>query len=254
MRTVALSLSVTSLIAASVIAGMPTTNSAPVRADDITVVGEAILATPGVAVSSAITSSDCTTTVFALERWRLTGTYSWYYNPAGAPAAVSSTALTTIYRATANLVTGQNRCGIKVALPIAHSYKGSTRYAAQVSAAATCTGNDGVSVTSWGVLPASTLAYTCVYYKTSTGAVVSSDLMINSARKWFTGTIPAGCTDSFDLESVVVHERGHTAGLSHVDQATHPRQTMSPRTFACATYKRLLGSGDLKGLRTLSGV
>jgi hypothetical protein len=29
---------------------------------------------------------------------------------------------------------------------------------------------------------------------------------------------------------------------------------MSPRTLACTTYKRLVGSGDLTGLRTLSGV
>jgi hypothetical protein len=256
MRKGAISLTAASLIATAFVVATPVLDSVATPTEDITVVGEAILAAPTTAATAntvADTSTDCTTTAYALEKWRLAGTYNWYYNSAAAPAAVMSAALTTIQRATTNVTTGQNRCGTRSALAISQSYKGAETKAAQISSTATCTGNDGVSVTSWGVLPASTLGYTCVYYKTSTGVVLSSDMMLNSTKKWFVGAVPAGCVDSFDLESVVAHERGHTAGLSHVDQAAYPRQTMSPRTLACTTYKRLLGSGDLKGLRALSG-
>jgi Matrixin len=254
MRAVVVSLVAASVLAASVTdAGTPT----PVTGEDLTVVGEAILAAPAAAVASAptlavTTNTDCTDTAFALEKWHLTGTYTWSYNPANAPVVVRSSSAVTIYRATSNLIYGYGRCS-HVVLPLSHSYKGSAVRVAQVSSIATCTGNDGVSVTSWGVLPSYTLAYTCAYYKTSTGVLVSSDMLLNSAKKWFTDTVPAGCVDSFDLESVVAHERGHTVGLAHVDQTLHPRQTMSPRTLACTTYKRRLGSGDLLGLKTLTG-
>lgn len=188
--------------------------------DDVTVVGEAILATPANAATLATiadTSGDCTSGAYALEKWRLAGTHSWSYNLAGAPASVAGTAASTIQKATANLVSGQNRCGTKSALGIAQSYAGAGRRSRRSRPAPA---NDGVSVTSWGPLPANTLGYTCVYYKTSTRTVIASDMMLNNTRKWFTGAVPAGCTDSFDLESVVTHERGHTAGVSHVDQAT----------------------------------
>ena len=257
----ALSLTTASLIAGAFLAAVPvfdTASSSSVSAaGDVAVVGEAILATPTNAATLATVASaagDCTSTAYALEKWRLSGTHTWAYNPAGAPASVAGTAAATVQKATANLVSGQNRCGTKSALAISQAYTGTSAKTAQISPTAACTGNDGVSVTSWGVLPANTLGYTCVYYKTSTGAVIASDMMLNSTKKWFTGAVPAGCTDKFDLESVVTHERGHTAGLSHVDQTTQSRQTMSPRTLACTTYKRLVGSGDLAGLRALSNL
>lgn len=257
MRKGTLTMTTATLLTAAFLAATPVFESTPALSEDVTVIGEAILATPTTAATLATvadTTQDCTSTAYALEKWRLSGTHTWSYNPAGAPASVASTASTTIQRATTNLVGGQNRCGARSALAITQSYSGTNTKTAQISATATCTGNDGVSVTSWGVLPTNTLGYTCVYFKTSTGAVVSSDMMLNSTKKWFVGAVPAGCTDSFDLESVVAHERGHTAGLSHVDQTAHPRQTMSPRTLACTTYKRLLGGGDLKGLQALSGI
>lgn len=251
MRKVAILLPVASLLAGCVVAA-PVISRLP--GDDVTAVGEAILAAPAAtAVLAGTANPDCTDTAYELERWRLVGTYTWSYNPAGAPASVRTAAATTIFRATANLVTGQNRCGIRPTLRIAHAYQGASVRVAQVSSTAGCTGNDGVSVTGWGALPVGMLAYTCVYYRTSTGAVVSSDMLINSAVRWFAGALPAGCAGSYDLESVVVHERGHTAGLAHVNQILHPRQTMSPRSLACTTYKRLLGGGDLKGLQVLSG-
>jgi hypothetical protein len=58
------------------------------------------------------------------------------------------------------------------------------------------------------------------------------------------------CSNAYDLETVVAHERGHTAGLAHVDQAMHAVETMSPSTTPCGTSERTLALGDLTGLKT----
>ncbi|OLF04425.1 matrixin family metalloprotease, partial [Actinophytocola xanthii] len=142
-------------------------------------------------------------------------------------------ALPAIKSATTTLFTASSRCGTATTQVTQDIYAGTSTKAAQVSPQGTCTGNDNVSVTSWGTLPASVLAYTCVYYRTGSKTVLSSDVLIdNKVHKWFT-TQPAGCTNQFDLESVMVHERGHTAGLEHVAQ--NSAQTMTPKTPACTT-------------------
>ncbi len=201
--------------------------------------------TPAPAAPAA--SAACTDAAYALAKWRMTSKFNWYYNPANAPASVADTALATLRTGTATVFTGQNRCGDTPALTLSEQYQGTTTATAQVSATGTCTGNDNRSVTSWGDLPTHTLAYTCVYYR-SNGSILSSDMLIdNKIHKWFT-TKPASCSNTFDLLAVVVHERGHTVGLDHVDQAAHKVATMSPRTLACDTSERSLSAGDLAGL------
>lgn len=238
--------------AAAVVLSGPVTDSTAPASTDLVVVGEAIGATPPGRTAPATADNSCTDTAYTVNKWHLAGTYTWSYNANGAPAAVAGTALDAIQRGTQTAVTGANRCGTTVTLPIRHSYAGteSTRVA-QVSPSGTCTGNDGRSVTSWGPLPAGYLAYTCVYYSTSTGKVLASDMLLSTSHNWFT-TMPANCTNGYDLESTVVHERGHTIGLSHVDQATHSLQTMSPSIQPCTTFKRLLGAGDLAGIQRVA--
>jgi hypothetical protein len=48
---------------------------------------------------------------------------------------------------------------------------------------------------------------------TFTGEIVESDIFFNSAFAW--STAPAGDANSFDLESVALHEIGHFLGLGH---------------------------------------
>ncbi|WAL63927.1 matrixin family metalloprotease [Amycolatopsis cynarae] len=219
----------------------------------IVVVAEAILAgTPASAALAGFDTTDaCTDPAYVLAPWHLTGPYQWYYNPAGAPPEVADTALPTIQTATQTVLAGHNRCGLPAALGTSQRYLGTTTRTAGISPSGACTGDDGYSVTSWGRLPPSYLAYTCVYYNASTGAVLSSDLMIdNSVHHWFT-TPPAACLGAYDLQSVATHERGHTAGLAHVDQSRHATETMSAATRPCDTTERLLALGDLTGLKKL---
>jgi len=219
-------------------------------AEDIYVIGEPILASAASAHTSSVDiATACTDSSYTLESWHLAGVYQWNYNPAGAPASVASTALATFQRASATVATGQNRCGIVPKLSTSQQYLGTTTKAAQIDSTGKCTGNDGVSVTSWGTLPSNYLGYTCVYYR-GNGAVVSSDMLLDAkAHQWFT-TMPASCSNTYDLESVAAHERGHTAGLNHVSATV---ETMSPSTRPCDTVKRALARGDLLGLQKLYG-
>jgi hypothetical protein len=222
---------------------------------DVTVVGEAILAPSALQLgtapklAAATTDVACTDSTYALASWKLPSTLRWYYNPTGAPATVASTALTAIRNATATTLTARYRCGSTTNLGLSNSYLGTSTRVAQVSTTATCSGNDGVSVVSWGTLPTSVLAYTCVYYSTASKTVLATDVLIdNKYHQWFT-SLPSGCSNQYDLESVMVHERGHSAGLAHVDQATRSMEAMSPITPACSTARRTLALGDVKGLQ-----
>jgi hypothetical protein len=239
------------------LAAIPTVGTVAVEpvttytSDDVHVVGEAIIAGPTGTFADAVAAATvpgCDDRSYALSAWRVDKPYQWSYNAKGAPASVAAGALGAIQRGSTTVASGRNRCGTTARLTTTNEYKGATTRVAQVSTTGTCTGNDGVSVTSWGRLPSSYLAYTCVYYR-GNGTVVASDMLIdNKVHAWAT-TLPARCVNVFDLESVIVHERGHTAGIGHVDQARSAQQTMSPKSQPCSTTKRLLGAGDLAGLR-----
>jgi hypothetical protein len=221
--------------------------------NDIGVVAEAIIAGAESSPVQTVVGVDpaCTDFSYAVKPWHLGTNFLWYYNPANAPASVASTALGAITNSSQVVAAGQNRCVSDPNLPTKQQYGGTTGRVAQVSPYSVCNGDDGRSVVSWGTLPSSYLAYTCVYYRVSTGLVHSADVLIdNQAHQWFT-TKPANCAGVFDVGSVMTHERGHTAGLEHVTQDTHAAQTMSPRTMPCDISKRFLAAGDLAGLRKI---
>jgi hypothetical protein len=212
------------------------------------VVGHAVIAGRA---APAVPTNECTDKSYALRNWKVTGTHTWYYNGAGAPATVAGTALTAITSASNTVAKGRNRCGLPADLPTTYSYAGASTARAQISAEATCTGNDNRSVVSWGALPPSYLAYTCTYFRAN-GTVLASDVLIdNVANAWFT-TLPVTCRLVYDLETTMAHERLHTAGLAHVSQSTSAAQTMAPSSGPCSTGRRLLGAGDYAGLKAIA--
>jgi hypothetical protein len=72
-------------------------------------------------------------------------------------------------------------------------------------------------------------------------------MRITTTADWFTGGVPAGCSNQFSLEGVATHERGHTYGLGHVNSQA---LTMRPRVGPCGSSRNLvtLGLGDMLGL------
>ncbi len=194
----------------------------------------------------------CEDPAFALAPWRLKSDWPWVYNPAGTPGSVAAGALSTIQRGIWTMFTGSNHCGISTTVSFRERYQGLTALRAQIGSSGTCTGNDGRSVISWGVLPDRVLAYTCTHYRKSTGVMVESDTLLSVRFNWFVGNIPPNCSAKFDLESVIVHESGHVIGLAHVGSGSGPL-VMSPRTQACTIGHRRLGLGDVNGRRVIVG-
>jgi hypothetical protein len=74
--------------------------------------------------------------------------------------------------------------------------------------------------------------------------------MLNKTyRRWTTDPNARSCRGSYDLQSTVTHERGHTFGLGHVSESSHGNLTMSDRSNGpCQSSERSLGRGDVLGL------
>jgi hypothetical protein len=98
--------------------------------------------------------------------------------------------------------------------------------------------NDRLNDVGWAPLANGTLGVTW-----STSGTDEADMAINTRYSWTTGcTAVAG---SFDLESVILHENGHVAGLGH---STDINAVMYPsyQTARCA-----LAQDDKNGLAAL---
>jgi Matrixin len=156
-------------------------------------------------------------------------------------------AVKAISRGGTNMIVAYNSCHLGYRVPATLRYEGRTSLSADVTKDGRCVGNDGVNVVSFGDLPRA-LAVTCTFFVN--GTVISSDLQINKADyRWTTKPGSRSCKRMWDLMSVVTHERGHTLGLGHVPEASHPNLTMSPMiNGACQSSERTLGRGDVRGL------
>lgn len=196
----------------------------------------------------AAAAKTCTDSAYLLSGWKMPG-FAWYYNPAGAPAAIAGSAGSAITNATVAL---SRTCGQR-AIGLTPAFAGQTRATVQVGAAGNCTGNDGKNVIGWRAGSGRWLGMTCTYFRTANGrkTVTGTDTALNTRYRFFTST--ANCSNAYDLTSVVLHERGHSLGLNHVDQNTHASAVMTPALSACSIGKRTLGLGDYRGLAALYG-
>ncbi len=112
---------------------------------------------------------------------------------------------------------------------------------------------DGKNVAAWKPITASALAYSRTWYtypKDSRGfyTAIESDLCFNTRYGWSTSG-----TKNYDVQSVALHELGHTIGLLDLygksQYSDDTRQVMHYYTGV----KRTLGSGDKNGLWAIYG-
>lgn len=81
------------------------------------------------------------------------------------------------------------------------------------------------------------------WYNTSTGAISSSDIDINANYSWWNGA-HEGC---YDVQSVVLHEIGHSVGLSHSNNYS----AVMYRYSYTNTLKRALTQDDINGVNAI---
>lgn len=196
-------------------------------------------------------ANDCSK-VFA--RWG-DGSVSVYVSNAGAPTGFS-TALSTY---TAN-------CFDTWACSSGLTFTVSTNSADAATADITVSWGD---LGSTGVLGQTSTSY-------SGGLISSSDVVMNSNVASFNWTLGpsqnvdgSGCftetangntsSSNYDLLSVLLHEIGHSVGISHPTSRCSSRdhcypETMNPCTDAEEYMRRTLGDGDIKSIQTNYGL
>jgi hypothetical protein len=198
----------------------------------------------------------CGQTAFDIRDSRQEHTFTWVMNLDSVPPHLDrGRALAAVRRATATVARARTPCplvGGDPALPRA-IYSGPTGRHANVTSDEECfpaERSDGISVVSFGDLPDDVVAVTCTY--SDRGDIWQSDVLLNDDPGVFTLDPLDACADSYDLQAVMTHERGHSFGLGHVPETTGADElTMSSFMGRCDASARTLGAGDVLGLRQI---
>jgi hypothetical protein len=239
---------------------------------------------PGLPAAAAASPAPCSDNAYTLSTWNFSGTlkkfkwksqFNWYFKANSTPGDVGTgAARTAVTEATGNITASRNDCGLADEVGATHSFVGDTTAAPDFNATGSACkaygAKDGKSVVGWGTLPDGTLGSECTWgtwngtdtYATAT----QSDVRLSNGYSWYAGAVPAVCQDVtgglddltgvptrlFSVEGVMTHERGHTFGVGHVDEATHGNLTMSTNiNGACQDAESSLGLGDVRALRAL---
>lgn len=185
-------------------------------------------------------------------------TLLWYYNEATASRAgltVSGTEA-DIRGGNTNMTTGQNNCGYATGVfPVHGAFEGNTGLYANIDSSGACTSKfpDGQNTVSFGPFDSSasgTEAVTCWTSNSSTRAMTEADIYIGS-NVGMVDALPANCSSSLDLQTIVTHEWGHAYGLAH--ETSGPDEVMYPTKSYCQV-RRHLGEGDYNGMASLYGL
>lgn len=185
-------------------------------------------------------------------------TFTWVMNVDSVPSYLDRAgAEWATQQATATVARAQSPCpidGSDRATPPVVIYAGPTRRHANVTPDVECFPSgrsDGISVVSFGKLPTDVVAVTCTY--SHRGDIWQSDVLLSDAPGAFTLDPGDGlCVDSYDLQAVMTHERGHSFGLGHVPESPGTDElTMSSFMGRCDSSARTLGVGDVLGLRRI---
>jgi hypothetical protein len=93
------------------------------------------------------------------------------------------------------------------------------------------------------------LGMTLQHVSASTGEIVEADIVINSNHPFSLLDASDNCSDSYDIESVVMHEAGHFWGLR--EDMTDAGAAMYFSTAPCNIAKRTLKVGDTLAISSL---
>jgi hypothetical protein len=195
------------------------------------------------------TSGACGDGAYTLNGPRWASAYNFYVSSSNLPSNVSfSGAESSFRKAVAHIVNAYNDCGRGDSVSATANYAGRTSSSPDITDSAGCQSRDGRNELGFKRLPSNYLAYSCRWW--SSGRFIEGDTAYNTYYKWYSSK-PSSCSWRWSIENVATHELGHTFGLSHVSESSHPKLTMSPTIYPCQNGEATLGLGDLRGLESL---
>jgi hypothetical protein len=115
---------------------------------------------------------------------------------------------------------------------------------------------DYKNVVTWGTLSDKrVIAVTNIWYYTSTGQIVDSDMIFNTYYKWGIDQDGEGgtysLTTTFDIQNIGTHEAGHVCGLNDIYDSMYSAMTMYGYGSPGEVYKISLAAGDVAGIQAI---
>jgi hypothetical protein len=108
--------------------------------------------------------------------------------------------------------------------------------------------SDGQNLIDRGELDSdSTIAETMWWYQPRTGLITDTDVRLNQNLPWAT----TGDANSYDVQSLVTHELGHTLVLGDLYGQSDQEKTMYGYADKGETNKRTLATDDISGIKML---
>jgi Matrixin len=186
--------------------------------------------------------------------YRESDVHQWFINPSGRPGNITAAAAqSAMVNGANNIVNARSDCGDfgpgNSPTGAQHNFAGTTTNRPNISSSNQCTDRDGINTRGWGPGNSDFVAVNCSWYYLLTYEASEADHLYNTNFGWYTGG--SSCLFAYDLESVSTHEWGHTFGLDHVSEDTHPTMTMSTNSSYCDTSARTLGRGDALGMYSI---
>ena len=110
---------------------------------------------------------------------------------------------------------------------------------------------DSKNTVAWGEIdgPGGIIGVTYYWYYTATKEMMEFDIVLDSKESWSL----TGAEDVFDVQNIATHEAGHTLVLGDLRSPKDGALTMHAYTWLGDTVKRILGSGDILGVRAIYG-
>lgn len=176
----------------------------------------------------------------------------WTFDQRSTPRHLTKArAIRALRAGAANITGGRNDCGLARVSTVGSAYAGTSSVSPDIAATGnnvSCGDYNTSNSVDFGTLPRGIYGWTCFWWDSS-GAMVAADMRISDSPAVVT-SVPKGCRNRFDLQSIATHEWGHAFGLGHVS-ASNRNLTMPPLLISCSGDQRTLGLGDYKGIEAL---
>lgn len=171
----------------------------------------------------------------------------WWFKSTSRPSYLNSNkTITALKRGSQHWESNFNDCGIGDSAGIRERFLGTTSHPSNITPDGTCASSDGYNIVTFGAMSGSRLATACTWR--ILGEISEGDIKFDtSGTRWWVETHSyAGCTDEWDLEGVMTHERGHNLSWLHSPESGWTEDwTMSPNIEGrCNNWERTLGRGE----------